>query len=107
MEGKMSTKYIGLIIWLGLLILSWFYVQKVKRPESKPLAAWLIFVVTLSAAVILIFVGLSYLAASIGLLPFVDRPLGAALFLASVFVPAFLLAHWMMRKRATPAPSVD
>ena len=103
----MPIQYIGLIIWLGFLAFSWFYVQKFKRPEAKPLAAWLIFVTTLSAAVILIFVSLSYLAASIGLLPFIDRPLGAALLLVSVFVPAFLLAHWMMRRRPTPAPPVD
>ena len=46
-------------------------------------------------------------AASIGLLPFVDRPFAATLFLASVFVPAFMLAHWMMSMRATPEPPVD
>ena len=103
----MPLQDLALVIWIALMILTWFYVQRHKRADVKPVAAYMIFMVVLSTVAIVLFVGLSYLADLAGLKPFVDQPVGAALLLLAVFVPAFLAAHYQLHFKPMKSPDVE
>ncbi|MBX6368381.1 MAG: hypothetical protein IRZ04_10375 [Rhodospirillales bacterium] len=96
-----------LVLFGLLLALAVPYVGRIRHPASKPLAAYAIFVVVFSVASVLLFLVLWQIAEALGMAPmFKDAP-GALLFLALVFVPAFLAASWQARKPPQRMPRQD
>ena len=89
------------------MILAWFYVQRNKQPEAKPVAAYMIFMVVLSTAAVLLFVVFSYLLALIGLMPLIDQALGAVLFLAVIFGAALRIAKSVLAMGPMRGPDVE
>jgi len=74
------------------------YVARVKHPEQKPFAAYMVFVMVFAVTAVVLFVALAWLANALG----VARELGSAglavmLVLLGV-VPALILATWQARK---------
>jgi uncharacterized membrane protein len=93
------TQTHSVIIVLAFLALALPYVQRAKHPDYKVLAAYLLFVSTwvLSAAVV--YVLLVGVASVTGISGFLSRPEGTLLSLALIFVPAFFLARWLIKRR--------
>lgn len=90
--------YAALTAWIVLLAAAALYTRRARHPDTPPLAAYLIFVTVFSAAGFFLFAILALLLQSVGLARMLDGPIGAAAFLLAVFVPAFLLARWQLRK---------
>lgn len=90
--------FIALVLWGAIMIGAIFYTQDQRHPDSKPLAAYLIFITVFSAAAFVIFSCLTVLLAVAGLTALLDNPLASAVFLLAVFGPAFLLGRWQLRK---------
>lgn len=89
---------LALITWLVLLALAFPYVRRAKHPEVKPLAAFLLFAMLFSVVSGSLFFALSWLVLQLGWAPALADASWALLFLALVFVPAFLFARWMIKR---------
>ncbi|MGF1594001.1 MAG: hypothetical protein ACFCUW_12010 [Kiloniellaceae bacterium] len=90
--------FIALALWGAIMIGAIFYTQEARHPDTKPLAAYLIFITVFSAAAFFIFSSLTVLLAMADLTALLDNPLVAAVFLLAVFAPAFLLGRWQLHK---------
>jgi hypothetical protein len=106
-KRAMSDPLWVLVLFGLLLALAVPYVARIRHPASKPLAAYAIFVVVFSAAAVLLFLALWQIAGALGLAPMLESAPGAVLFLALVFVPAFMAASWQARKPPQRAPRQD
>lgn len=89
---------LAIAVWLILLALAVPYVRRTRHPDVKPLAAFMMFIILFSLVGGLLFLTLSWLALETGQAAALRHPLGALVFLALVFVPAFLLARWVIRR---------
>ena len=100
------TETLALIIWLILLVLAVPYVRRAKHPQVKTLAAVLLFVMLFSVVSGSLFFALSWIAVVTGRASALSNAFLALLFLALVFMPAFLFARWMIKRpplnRAVP-----
>lgn len=85
-------------LWLLLLVVAVFYVRWARHPDSKPVAAYLIFVVVFSAAAFVLFNFFVLLLRAAGFTDALSHPVGSAVFLLAVFLPSFLIARWQLRK---------
>jgi hypothetical protein len=94
----------ALIVWAVALVVAWPYVARIRHPASKPVAAYLIFVIVLSAAALVVFALLWELALALGIVRSLGSPLWAVPFLILVFLPAFLMASWQARKPPRRSP---
>jgi len=94
----MSTYWTGLLLGAGLLIAAIPYVRKIRHPEQKPLAAYLIFVSVFLVVAAVLFRLLLWLATRLALEAALDDPGPALLFIALVFLPAVAAAAWQARK---------
>lgn len=92
------TETLALITWLILLAFAFPYVRRAKHPEVKPLAAFLLFAMLFSVVSGSVFFALSWLVLKLGWAPALAGAFWALLFLALVFVPAFLFARWMIKR---------
>jgi energy-coupling factor transporter transmembrane protein EcfT len=80
------------------------YVRHAKHPRAKLVAAYMVFAILFSVGSIVMYsVLLVLLGRYIGL-GFLQHPLGAVIFLTLVFVPAFLLARWQLKKPPRQVP---
>jgi len=92
------TETLALTIWLILLVLAFPYVRRAKHPQVKLLAAVLLFVMLFSVVSGSLFFALSWIAVVTGWASALSNAFWALLFLAPVFIPAFLLARWMIKR---------
>jgi len=90
--------FAGLALWAAFLVAAIFYTRRVRHPEARPLAAYLIFVIAFTVGSFVIFAALTYLLRVFGHVEALADPIAAAPFLVLVFVPAFFLARWQLRK---------
>ncbi|NDP49551.1 MAG: hypothetical protein GZ085_14420 [Sulfuriferula multivorans] len=100
----MSTQSLGIILWFVLLLLAIPYVRRAKHPRTKPLAAYMVFVTLFSVGAAVMFSVLLMLLSGYGGLDALHNVPGAALFLVLVFVPAFLLGRWQLKKPPRQVP---
>ncbi len=100
----MTPREWALALWGVFLVLAIPYVARAKHPRAKPVAAYLLFVVVFSAATVVLFLALAWLAEAVGLANVLAGPAGMAVYLALVFVLAFLLARWQIRKPPLERP---
>lgn len=90
--------FFGLALWLAFLVAAIFYIRRVRHPNARPLAAYLIFVMAFTVSSFVIYAALIVLLQALGRVNALADPIIAALFLAAVFVPAFLIARWQLRR---------
>lgn len=90
--------FIAVALWVAFLAGAGFYAQEARHSDSKPLAAYLIFVTIFSVAAFTLFGGLTALVQALGQAALLEQPLWAAALLATVFLPAFFLARWQIKK---------
>ncbi|MGB7934622.1 MAG: hypothetical protein WCH04_20830 [Gammaproteobacteria bacterium] len=73
-------------------------VMRIRHPEQKPLAAYLIFVSVFVTATVVIYSLLAWLAVNLDLEAALGHTGPALLFLVMVLLPAIALASWQARK---------
>ena len=94
----MSTYWIGILLAAALLVAAIPYVGKIRHPQQKPFAAYLIFITVFIAVAVVLFRLLTWYAGRLGLGDALGNPGPALLFIALVFLPAIALATWQARK---------
>lgn len=90
--------FVGLALWLAFLVAAILYTRRVRHPNARPLAAYLIFVIVFTVSAFVMYAGLIILLQVSGHVDDLVDPIAAALFLAAVFIPAFFIARWQLRK---------
>lgn len=90
--------FIAVSLWGAFMMAAIFYAQEARHPDAKPLAAYLIFTSVFSLVAFVIFAGLLLLLQGLNLTERLEHPAAAAVFLVAVFLPAFLLGRWQLRK---------
>ena len=96
-----------LMVWIAFFILAVPLVRRMRHPDQRPFAAYLIFVSLFTLVAGILFALLSWLLVALGLSQALERLLPAIVFLLLVFVPAFLVAKWQAKKprwRRPPPP---
>lgn len=90
----------GLSIVIGVLILlaAMPYVARIRHPNQKPLAAYLIFVSVFIVSATVLFNLFIWLLYKFELGNTLSDPAPALLFLAVVLIPAIIVARWLARK---------
>lgn len=100
----MATQAVGFMLWITLMLLAIPYVRHAKHPLSNTVAAYMVFVILFSVGAVVMYSVLLLLLERFDALEHLHQPLGALLFLTLVFIPAFLLGRWQLKKppRRTP-----
>jgi heme A synthase len=101
----MASQSLGIILWVVLMLLAIPYVRRARHPRAQPLAAYMVFVILFSVGAIVMYTVLLMLLGWIDGFDYLHHPLGAAAFLALVFIPAFLLGRWQLKKPPRQVPS--
>ena len=86
------------LIWMAFFILAIPLIRRIRHPDQRPFAAYLIFVSIFTLVAGILFALLSWLAVVLGLSSALERLFPAIVFLLLVFVPALLVATWQARK---------
>jgi hypothetical protein len=92
------THTLLLAIWLAFLVFSVPYTAGRRHPRAKPLAAYLVFVSTFSLCAAVLYLVLAWLVITLHLAAWLSNPLGAIVFAALVFAPAFAIASVILRR---------
>jgi hypothetical protein len=90
--------FISVSLWGAFMMGAIFYTQEARHPETRLLAAYLIFATVFTATAFAAFSTLTLALRAAGLTHVLEHPIAAAAFLAAVFLPAFFLARWQLRK---------
>jgi len=90
--------FLAVALWGAFLAGAVFYTQEARHRETKALAAYLIFVAIFSVVALAVFGGLTSVLGGLGQIELLEEPLWIAIFLAAVFLPAFFLARWQIKK---------
>ena len=100
----MASQFLGIVMWIVLMLLGIPYVRHARHPRAQPVAAYMVFVILVSVGAVVMYSVLLLLLGWIDRLDVLHHPWGAAIFLALVFGPAFLLGRWQLKKppRQTP-----
>jgi hypothetical protein len=96
--SMLASQSLDILIWGILMLLAIPYVRHAKHPRAKTVAAYLVFVTLFSVGAVVMYTVLLMLLGWAGRLDYLHHPLGAAAFLALVFVPPFLLGRWQLKK---------
>jgi hypothetical protein len=102
----MSQLYVVVLVWLVLLLLAIPYVRAARHPDSKPLAAYMIFLTVFSVAAYVLFGVLIALIGALKGADFLATPLAAVLVFVLSAVPAFFLARWQIRRAPGKPPKI-
>jgi hypothetical protein len=100
----MVSQAVGIILGIALMLLAIPYVRRAKHPRAKLVAAYMVFAILFSVGAIVMYSVLLLLLGWVGALDLLQHPLGAALFLTLIFVPAFLFARWQLKKPPRQVP---
>jgi hypothetical protein len=93
----MDDFWSSLIIGVIILAIAIPYVARIRHPEQKPLAAYLIFTSVFVVVAVVLFNLLGWLVALYELGEYLHQLGPALLFLVLVFLPAIILASWLAR----------
>lgn len=98
----MPEPWIAVVLFVLVLVASWFYVGQARHPDQKPVAAYLIFVVAFSVTIAVVYGLLFTLIASIGAV----GNLSLAIAVALGAVAAFLIGRSLIRRPPRPTPRI-
>ncbi len=85
-------------LWAAFLVAAIFYTRRARNPQTRPLAAYLIFSAIFTMSSFAVFAVILVVLDVLGRAQLLADPIAAAAFLFVVFVPALLLARWQVRK---------
>jgi cytochrome bd-type quinol oxidase subunit 2 len=92
----------ALALWAAFLLVAVFYTRHERNRRMRPLAAYLIFVTAFTMASFVVFAAIIIVLGAFNQERALDSPLAAAIMLFVVFVPAFFVARWLIRKPPQP-----
>jgi hypothetical protein len=95
---EIGPYFAALLVWIAFFILAIPLVMRIRHPDQRPFAAYLIFVSLFTLVAGILFALFSWLAVVLGLSGELERLLPAIVFLLLVFSPAFWVAIWQARK---------
>lgn len=98
---------VAAIVWIVLLGAASLYTLRAHHPDTKPLAAVLIFAVVFSASAVVLMFTIGLVARLASVQEWLAQPAGAVVYLLAVVVPAFLLARWQIRRPPRRPPPID
>lgn len=90
--------FLAVSLWGAFMMAAIFYTQEARHPETGALAAYLIFASIFTATAFVAFSLLSLLVRAAEVSESLSHPLAAAAFQLGVFLPAFFIARWQLRK---------
>jgi small basic protein len=94
----MMDMWLATLIAIAVLAAAAPYVARIRHPQQRPFAAYMIFVVIFSVTALLLFMLVGWLADLLGLIPRIG-PLGLMLLLTIFGLgPALALATWQARQ---------
>ncbi|WP_373051694.1 hypothetical protein [Thioalkalivibrio sp.] len=93
-----GTFLAAFLVWIAFFILAIPLVLRIRHPDQRPFAAYLIFVSLFTLIAGILFALFSWLAVVMDLSEALNRLFPAIVFLLLVFAPAFLVAIWQARK---------
>lgn len=96
-EPTLSPDWLGILFVVVLLGAAVPYVARMRHPQQKPLAAYLIFLFAFIAGVAVLFNLMAWLAELFDLGSLLNQPLIAVLFVLLVCLPPLALATWLVR----------
>jgi hypothetical protein len=94
----MLNYWTSLLAGAAILAAAIPYVTRIRHPEQKSLAAYLIFVSVFVTAAVALYSLLAWLSLRLGMEAALGNTGPALLFLVLVFLPAIALASWQARK---------
>lgn len=97
-QGRSPMYLAASALWAIFLIAAVFYTRWARYPSARPLAAYLIFVTVFTVSAFFLFACLTVLLEALGQIAALTDPIVAVVFLLAVFLPAFLVARWQLRK---------
>jgi hypothetical protein len=86
------------IVVIVLLVAAFPYVQHTKHTRARPFAAYLLFIAIFALVTAVLYALIGGIVTALGFGGALDTPLAALLFVAAIFVPAFLIARWQVRR---------
>lgn len=89
-------------LWAAFLVVAIYYTRRERHPRIKPLAAYMIFVTVFTVASFVLFAAIIILLGALGQERALANPVAAVIVLFVMFVPAFFLARWQIRKPPRP-----
>ena len=94
----MTDIWLSIVVGISLLLVAIPYVARIRHPQQKPLAAYLIFMFIFITVAVVLYSGLAMLAVALKVAHLLSQPLPALVFLLLVFLPAIALGTWQARK---------
>lgn len=94
----MLDYWTSLLAGAAILVVAIPYVRRLRHPDQKPLAAYLIFVSVFVTTAVVLYSSLAWLALKLGVEAALGNTWPALLFLVLVLLPAIALASWQARK---------
>lgn len=99
--------FLTLGLWVVFLAAAPIYTNRARHPRTRPLAAYLIFVAIFTLTAAVIFAAIVVVLTASGHDQLLAGPFAMAAALVVVFVPAFLVARWQLRKPPAPPEQPD
>jgi hypothetical protein len=94
----MSDYTISMLAWIALLVAAMPHVNRIRHPDQKPVAAYLIFLFSFLITSAAMYGILDWLTEVTQMTTLIDDVVGTITFLVLVFAPAYLVARWLARK---------
>jgi len=91
---------VAILIVAALCVGAWVYVRRARHPQSRQLAAYLIFLTVFSALAVAGYVMVGIVLTALDSPALVENPLFGLALLAVTLVPAFLVARRQIRHPA-------
>ena len=88
----------ALTAWFCLLLIAVPYVLRMRHPATRPLVAYLVFVMEFSLLAGVIYFAALRLLAAFDADTLLNEPGGVAVLAALVLLPSFALSHWHLRR---------
>lgn len=97
---------IGVLVLAAFGIVAWFYVQRARHPDTRPVAAFLIFLTVFIAVAAGGYVTIGIVLATLDDPTLIENPVVGLVLLVAVLVPAFLVARRQIRRPPIRPPDL-
>jgi hypothetical protein len=98
MDTLLSVGHLAWILVVVVIVAAWPYAQLVKHERHPPLAGFLLFTSVLILSAAALFLAILVIATVLGLTTYLSGWLAAVLIMAAIFVPAILIARYVVRR---------
>jgi len=90
--------FLAVSLWGAFMMAAIFYTQEARHPETGALVAYLVFATIFTTSAFVAFSGLCLLVQAVEVTDSLAHPAAAVAFQLGVFLPAFFIARWHLRR---------